>query len=82
MTEDDWFESARSFGPMDEGVYRVVVLESNLDWKHRDFPSFQQARTYADDAAAEEDDDGNRPLARVFDDAFQAVHVGRPYYAR
>ncbi|MDF1563091.1 MAG: hypothetical protein P1V51_08610 [Deltaproteobacteria bacterium] len=55
-----------------------MVLEADLRRTHQDFATLAEARTYADDAASETDDDP--PLAYVFDADFELVHEGRPYH--
>ena len=74
-----WVQKAKAPGPLEAGHYRVVVIESDLENTHLDFADLDEAKRYADDAASETDD--NPPVARVFDDAFEVVHRGRPYYA-
>ena len=55
------------------GPYRVAVWESNGTTSEMMFDSLRDARSYADDAASEEDE----PIARVFDAAGREIYKGR-----
>lgn len=70
--------AAQEKGPLFSGGFRVSILEPDLRITHRDFAKREEAVAYANDAVSEYGDD--RPIAYVFDDGFQKVHEGRPYY--
>ncbi|MCC6750287.1 MAG: hypothetical protein IT371_21665 [Deltaproteobacteria bacterium] len=71
---------ARAQGLMRFGTYRVVVLESDGRTSSKDFGLERDARSYADDAASESDDEP--PLAFVLDSDFKVVGRGRHYALR
>ena len=70
-------KTARSVGSLAEGAFRVMVLESDLRLRHRDFKSLDEAKRYANDVASESDVPA--PLAWVFDSRFEVVCEGRHY---
>jgi hypothetical protein len=53
--DEHWRESARERGPIPPGTFRVVVAESDGRTSVRDFPTYEAAMQYADDAASETD---------------------------
>jgi hypothetical protein len=65
---------AERHGAMTTGHFRVSVIEANAKISHRDFGRRAEAIQYADDAAAESDD--NPPIACVFDQKFRLIHQG------
>jgi hypothetical protein len=65
-------ERARALGPLPPGWYRVLILEANQSLTHWDSPSFQLARAYADEAAAEAG--AQAPVAVIFDDCLREVY--------
>jgi hypothetical protein len=73
MSDSVWVFRARSFGPMRPGTHRVIVIEANREWRHHDFATLDEAREYVADVEAESDDDGNRPIARIYDERFEVV---------
>jgi hypothetical protein len=71
-------EAARQRGPIAAGCYRAVVVESQGNLTHHDFPTLEAARLYANDAASEAEDHP-APLAYVLDDNFTIVDQGQHY---
>lgn len=69
--------AAREHGPVPEGGFRVVVLESGGELRVCDFPALEEAAAYASDVASESDTPP--PLAYVFDDGLECVGRGRHY---
>jgi hypothetical protein len=68
---------ARALGPMAPGTWRVVVCEADSRVTFRDFTDPDEAQRYADDAASEAE---RGPVgARIFDDAFEPVGMGKHY---
>jgi hypothetical protein len=74
-------ERARALGPIAEGEYRVLVIESNASVSHQDFRTLEEARAYADDAASEAGAD-ERPIAKVLGPNFELLHDGKPYWLK
>lgn len=70
-------EMARERGPIAEGGYRVLVIESRGNVTHRDFAELERAVQYANDAASEDGDRG--PIAYVLDSGFAIVKRGIHY---
>ncbi len=77
---DSLVEAAKKLGRIRTKHFRVMVLESDLRRSSQDFRRLEEAKSYADDAASESDD--NTPIAIVVDSTFKIVHKGRPYYLR
>ena len=75
MLEDD----ARKLGPIRKGSFRVIVIESDARITHRDLPTFEKAKAFANDAASEAESD-TPPVAHVFNDRFEMVCEGCPYW--
>jgi hypothetical protein len=56
------------------------VHETDGSWQAHDFALRADAVQYADDVAAEGDEDRS-PITAVFDDTFAVVHRGTPCYS-
>lgn len=76
----DLFAETALAQPPVAGMYRVVVLESDLRRTVKDFALLSDAQRYADDAASEADD--HRPIAKVFSPEGVLVHEGKPYFSQ
>jgi hypothetical protein len=60
------------------GPYRVAVWERDGSTSEEMFESLRDARSYADDAASEEEE----PIAKVFNARAKEVYRGRHYASR
>jgi hypothetical protein len=74
-------ERAKKLGLIPQGQFRVVVIEEDLRVTSKDVGSLEEARSYANDVCSE-NDSGTPPVAHVFDDGFEVVHTGQPYFNR
>lgn len=74
----EFITSAARREPIARGWFRVVVIESDARTSCKDFRRWDDAASYANDAASEAGD--APPVAYVFDDELVAVHRGRAYW--
>ena len=77
---DRLVEVARRQGPIPEGHFRVMTIETDNRLGCKDFDSRERAQQYANDAASEADD--RTPIEIVLDRNLKVVHKGRPYYLK
>lgn len=75
-------DHVRDFGPIKPGFYRLIILEINLCYSFTDYADLESARKHANDVVAEIDDNGDYAIAEVYDENFDLVHKGRPYYSK
>lgn len=74
-------EKSRQRGPIRDGCFRVVTIESDARLSSKETDSLKEAQQYADDAASEADTNA-APVALVLNHKFEVVYKGRPYFAR